>query len=83
MVLLKQKETVILFNVFLLESTPLPPTATISKAAFKSIEKIYNGTPIFTALNKHSLASFTKTVQHRPTPANRVSRVNQAHKCRV
>lgn len=48
MVPLKQKETAILFNVFLLEST-LPPTTT--STVFKSIEGIYNGTPVFTAFN--------------------------------
>lgn len=36
---LKQKETVILFNTFLLEATPLPPTSTINGAVLKSFER--------------------------------------------
>lgn len=37
--LLKQKETVILFNTFLLEATPLPPTTIINSTVLKSLER--------------------------------------------
>lgn len=40
---LKQKETVILFNAFLLEATPLPTSTTTTSAVLKSLERIYNG----------------------------------------
>lgn len=41
---LKQKETVILFNAFLLEATPLPATATITGIVLKSLKReLYNG----------------------------------------
>ncbi len=39
MVPLKQKETVILFNMFLLEVNPLPPTSTINRAVLKPLER--------------------------------------------
>lgn len=47
---LKQKETVILFNAFLLEATPLPPSTTTT-TVLKSLERIYNGMPVFTTIN--------------------------------
>lgn len=41
---LKQKETVILFNAFLLEATPLPATTTITGIVLKSLKReLYNG----------------------------------------
>lgn len=79
---LKQKETVILFNAFLLEATPFPPTTTIDGTIHKSLKRQFiMACLLFTTIN--TLASFYRAVLYEPTLALWVSGVNQAHKRRV
>ena len=82
MVPLKQKETVILFNTFLLEATPLPSTNIINSAVLKSLEGGFIMVCPF--LQQSTLSGkFLQTGGTSQLQRSVVSRVSRAHKWRV
>lgn len=81
---LKQKETVILFNTFLLEATPLPPTSTVNSTVLRAVERAFIMAHLFLLQSTLYAGRFLESsAAHEPRAALWTLRVNQAHKRKV